>query len=82
MAYISAIAYTMIETNTDTKIDKLQSLSTFFKAGNTRDYNFRKQQLLNLKKAILDNHLLERITHHTTALVTKNSMIINCIKLI
>ena len=55
MAYISAIAYTMIETNTDNKIDKLQTLSKFFKTGNTRDYNFRKQQLLNLKKAILDN---------------------------
>jgi len=45
----------MAETITDTTIDKLQSLSNYFKSGKTKDYSFRKQQLLNLKKAILDN---------------------------
>jgi aldehyde dehydrogenase (NAD+) len=45
----------MAKTITDTTIDKLQSLSNYFKSGKTKDYSFRKQQLLNLKKAILDN---------------------------
>src|SRR6478735_3124034 len=45
----------MAETITDTTIDKLQSLSNYFKSGKTKDYSFRKQQLLNLKKAILNN---------------------------
>lgn len=45
----------MVETNSDINIDKLQNLSSFFKAGNTKDYNFRRQQLLNLKQAVLDN---------------------------
>lgn len=45
----------MFETTTHTNLYQLQNLSTYFKTGNTKDYNFRKQQLLNLKKAILDN---------------------------
>ncbi|HEY1871083.1 MAG TPA: aldehyde dehydrogenase family protein, partial [Chitinophagaceae bacterium] len=33
--------------------DKLNTIRNYFKTGNTKEYSFRKQQLLNLKAAIL-----------------------------
>src|ERR1044072_3915935 len=46
----------MISTVEDIHITKqLESISAYYKTGGTKNYTFRKQQLLNLKKAIL-NH--------------------------
>ena len=36
-------------------VDKLQSMRTYFKTGATRSYTFRKEQLLSLKRSVL-NH--------------------------
>ncbi len=44
----------MISTIPDINIDiQLQATRNFFKTGVTKEYNFRKQQLLNLKQSIL-----------------------------
>jgi aldehyde dehydrogenase (NAD+) len=41
--------------STDSLIDQLQSIQDYYKSGITRPYAFRKQQLLKLKSAILQN---------------------------
>jgi aldehyde dehydrogenase (NAD+) len=46
----------MIQTAPDISvIQRLQQLKSYYQTGATKEYAFRKQQLLNLKKAILDH---------------------------
>jgi aldehyde dehydrogenase (NAD+) len=46
----------MIQTISNTGlVDQLQSIRNYFKTGATKEYAFRKKQLLNLKRSVLDH---------------------------